>query len=258
MSRLLEIARNRRPVTEVLAGLDDKNPAASLAAGQTLVAEAKNAGISMRDYLRLAIDPNAGDFKGAGLNGYEVALAHLGLPVKNDMDEGILLQAAGETFQFRPGTRALFPEVIDDVVQWKYRQNQTEKVDGFLANTRNSDGVELITKIIDDKAEDYQQTGVIAEGSRIPIRSLKADQKTVTFHKFGGGYEFTYEFERRVSLDVVTPYANRVNREAGLGQVAIVTGLLINGDGVNGAAAVTNASDIAATIVDNAALRPAA
>lgn len=252
MSKLLDIARNRRPVTEVLAGLDSENPVESLKAGQVLVAKAKEAGITMRDYLRLAIDPNAGDFKGSGLNGYEVSLAHLGLPVQNDMDQGILLQAAGETFQFRPGTRALFPEVIDDVVQWKYRQNQTEKVDGMLANSRGSDGVELITKIIDDKAEDYQQTGVIAEGARIPIRSLKTDQKSVIFHKFGGGYEFTYEFERRVSLDVVTPYANRVNREAGLGQVAIVTGLLVNGDGVNGAAPVTNASDLAASIVDNA------
>jgi hypothetical protein len=254
MSKLLDIARNRKPVDQVLVGLDSENPAESLSAGQTLVARAKEAQIPMRDYLRLAIDPNAGDYKGAGLNGYEVALAHLGLPVKNDMDEGILLQAAGETFQFRPGTRALFPEVIDDVVQWKYRQNQTEKVDGLIANSRGTDGVELITKIIDDKAEDYQQTGVIAEGARIPIRSLKSDQKSVIFHKFGGGYEFTYEFERRVSLDVVTPYANRVNREAGLGQVAIVTNLLINGDGVNPAASVTNASDLAAGIVDNAAV----
>jgi hypothetical protein len=208
----------------------------------------------MRVYLRLAIDPSAGDFKGSGLNGYECALAHLGLPTQNEIDSGILLQAAGETFQFRPGTRALFPEVIDDVVQWKYRQNQTEKVDGLLANSRGSDGVELITKIIDDKAEDYQQTGVIAEGARIPIRTLKTDQKSVIFHKFGGGYEFTYEFERRVSLDVVTPYANRVNREAGLGQVAIVTSLLINGDGVNPAAPVTNASDLGALNVDNAAI----
>jgi predicted transcriptional regulator len=108
--------------------------------------------------------------------------------------------------------------------------------------------------VIDDKADDYQQTGVIAEGARIPIRSLKTDQKSVTFHKFGGGYEFTYEFERRVSLDIVTPYANRIEREVQIGQVGMVTDLLVNGDGVNGAAPVVNASDLGAAIVGNAAV----
>lgn len=251
---LLEIARNRQPVEVVLAGLLDENPTASLRAGQTLVAKAKQAGLSVRDYCRLAVDTNTAEFKGSGLNGYEVALAYLGLPHKDDFDQGVLLQAAAETFQFKPGTRAFFPEVIDDVVQWKYRQDGIENVDGMLANSRGTNGVELITKIVDDKAEDYQQTGVIAEGARIPIRSLKTDSKSVTFHKFGGGYEFTYEFERRVSLDIVTPYANRIEREVQIGQVGIVTDLLINGDGVNPAAPVVNASTLAGEIVDNAAV----
>jgi hypothetical protein len=251
---LLQIARNRKPAEEVLAGLLSDNPSESLKAGQVLVAKAKNAKLALRDYCRLAIDPNAGEFKGSSLNGYECALSHLGLPFKDDLDQGVVLAAAAETFQFKPGTRAFFPEVVDDVVQWKYRQDAIESVDGMLANSRGTNGVELITKIIDDKAEDYQQTGVIAEGARIPIRSLSTDQKSVTFHKFGGGYEFTYEFERRVSLDIVTPYANRIEREVQLGQVGIVTNLLINGDGVNGAAPVTDASDLAALIPDNKAV----
>jgi hypothetical protein len=251
---LLEIARNRKPVEQVLLGLDSDNPAESLAAGQKLVATAKNAGLSMRDYCRLAIDPNAGEFKGSGLNGYEVALAHLGLPFKDDLDQGIVLQAASETFQFKPGTRAFFPEVIDDVVQWKYRQSSIENVSGMLANSRGTNSVELITRVVDDKAEDYQQTGVIAEGARIPIRTLKTDSKSVTFHKFGGGYEFTYEFERRISLDIVTPYANRIEREVQIGQVGIVTDLLINGDGVNPAASVTNASALGLQFTGHAAI----
>jgi hypothetical protein len=251
---LLEIARNRRPVDVVLAGFLDDNPAASTAAGQKLVAAAKNAGLTVRDYCRLAIDPEQGAYKGAGLNGYECALAYLGLPARDDIDQGVLLQAASETFQFKPGTRAFFPEVIEDMVQWNYRQDQIESVVPMLANSRGTSSVELITRVIDDKEADYQQTGVIAEGARIPIRTLKTDSKSVTFHKFGGGYEFTYEFERRVSLDVVTPYANRVAREAQIGQVAIVTDLLVNGDGVNPAAPVVNASDLGAAIVDNAAV----
>lgn len=255
-ANMLEVIANRKPAEEVLANLASDNFATSLAAGQDLVTAAKRVGLPVGDYLRLAINPNKGQFAGAGLNGYEAALAFLGLPVKDDFDQGIVLQAAAETFQYRPGTRALFPEVIDDVVQWRYRQTQLENIEDFISQSRNVNGVQVITNIIDDKAEDYQQTGIIAEGARIPIRSLKTAEKNVSFHKYGGGYEFTYEFERRVSLDVVTPYANRVNREAGMGQTTTAISLLINGDGTpgNGAAPVVNASAIANEIAGNAAV----
>lgn len=256
LNTMLDVIAKRKPAEEVLANLASDNPATSLAAGQELVTQAKRVGLPMGDYLRLAIDPNKGQFAGAGLNGYEAALAFLGLPVQDNLDQGIVLQAAAETFQYRPGTRALFPEVVDDVVQWRYRQTQLERIDDFVAQSRNINGVQVITNIIDDKPEDYQQTGIIAEGARIPLRSLKTANKNVDFHKYGGGYEFTYEFERRVSLDVVTPYANRVNREAGMGQVTTAIGLLINGDGTpgNAAAPVVKASEIAAQINGNGAV----
>jgi hypothetical protein len=255
-TNILEVIAKRKPAEELLANLASDNPAVSLAAGQELVTSAKRAGLPVGDYLRLAVNPRAGQFAEAGLNGYEAALAYLGLPVRDDYDQGIVLQAAAETFQYRPGTRALFPEVVDDVVQWKYRQTQLESIDDFIAQSRNINGVQMITNIIDDEAGDYQQTGIIAEGARIPLRSIKDAKKSVDFHKYGGGYEFTYEFERRVSLDVVTPYANRVNREAGMGQTTTAISLLINGDGTpgNAAAPVVNASAIAAEISGNSAV----
>lgn len=256
LNTMLDVIAGRKPAEEVLVNLNSDNPAVSLAAGQELVTQAKRVGLPMGDYLRLAIDPKAGKFAGSGLNGYEAALAFLGLPVQDNLDEGIVLQAAAETFQYRPGTRALFPEVVDDVVQWRYRQTNLERIEDFIAQSRNINGVQVITNIIDDKDEDYQQTGIIAEGARIPLRSLKTANKNVDFHKYGGGYEFTYEFERRVSLDVVTPYANRVNREAGMGQTTTAISLLINGDGTpgNAAAPVVKASEIAAQINGNGAI----
>ena len=116
-----------------------------------------------------------------------------------------------------------------------------------MSQSRTINGVEMITTVIDDKAEDYQQTGVIAEGAEIPVRSLRTSEKAVKFYKFGGGIEFTYEFERRASLDLITPYASRMQREVEIGQTAIATALLINGDGVSGAAPNVNATDLAAT-----------
>jgi len=247
MIDLLTIRDNRKPAEQVLAQLKDKNLAASLAAGQNIVAAAKNAKLALPDYLRLAIDPNEGAYKGAKMDGFEAALAYLDLPIRDDYSQGILLQAAAETFTTFPGTRAMFPAVIDNVLQWKYRQDSIENVQNLVSQSRNINGVEMITTVVDDKPEDYQQTGVINEGARIPIRSLRLSEKSVKFFKFGGGYEFTYEFERRASLDVITPYAARQQREVEIGQTAIATSILINGDGVNAAAPVVNASDLAAT-----------
>src|SRR3546814_18374084 len=106
----------------------------------------------------------------------------------------------------------------------------------------------MISTVVDDKDAEYQQTGVIAEGARIPIRSSRTTEKCVKFYKLGGGFEFTYEFERRASLDIVTPYAARMQREVEIGEVAIATGLIIHDDGVTGAAPVLTATDYAATI----------
>lgn len=104
----------------------------------------------------------------------------------------------------------------------------------------------MITQVVDDKEADYQQTGVIAEGSNVPVRSLRASEKAVKFYKFGGGIEFTYEFERRASIDIVTPYAARQNREVEMGKVAMATAMLINGDGVHAAAQTVTATTLAA------------
>ena len=217
---------------------------ASLRAGQKLVQNAKAAKLSMPDYLRLAVTPDPK----AQLDGFECALAYLNLPVREDFSSGVLLQAAAETFSTYPGTRALFPQVVDNILQWKYRQDQIENVGNLVAQTRTVNGVEVLTTVVDDKPEDYQQTGVINEGARIPIRSLRTSEKNVKFYKFGGGIEFTYEFERRASLDLITPYAARMQREVEIGQAAIATAMLLNGDGVNGPAPVVNATDLAAAI----------
>lgn len=247
-ANLIELARKRDAAEVVLADLASSNSAQSLEAGKKLVASAKELGISARDYLRLAIDPNKGEFANDQLDGYETALAYLNLPVKDDFAKGVVMQAAAETFQTFPGVRALFPEVIDDVVQWKYRQDNLESVNGIVAQSRTVAGVEMITTVLDDAAGDYQQYGVIAEGARIPVRSIRGSEHAVRFFKFGGGYEWTYEFSRRASLDIVAPYAARMEREIEIGQVAVATAMLINGDAVHAAAPVVSGSTLATGI----------
>jgi hypothetical protein len=245
MSDLLSIVQNRKPASEVLAGLTSTDRNQSISAGQALVRKAKEAGTNLPDYLRLAIEPS-GAHREAGLDGYEVALATLNLPLADDYSKGIVLQAAADTFATFPGVRALFPAVIDDVVQWKYRQNEFENVDDMVAQTRTINGTELITEVvIDDKEGDYQIEGMIAEGARIPHRSIRTTDRSVQFHKFGSGIEWTYEFSRRASLDMITPYAARMRGEVERAQVAAAYAMLANGDGVHSPAPVVTHDTIA-------------
>lgn len=247
-ANLIELAKSRAPAEEVLAKLSSGNQGESLQAGRDLVQHSRELGISARDYLRLAIDPTKGNFANTELDGYETALMALDLPIQDDFSKGVTLQAAAETFQTFPGVRALFPEVIDDIVQWKYRQDNLESVDGIVSQSRTVPGVEMISTVIDDAADDYQQYGVIAEGARIPVRSIRATEHGVKFYKFGGGYEWTYEFSRRASLDIVAPYAARMEREVEIGQVAVATSMLLNGDAVHAAASTTSAKTMATAV----------
>lgn len=247
-TNLIELTAKRDAAEVVLGKLKSSNFNESIQAGRDLVTDAAALGLDVSDYLRLAIDPAKGAFANKELDGYETALMYLDLPVRNDFAKGVVLQAAAETFQTFPGVRALFPAVMDDVVQWKYKQNQLESTEGVVSQSRTIAGIEMITTIVNDKDEDYQQWGMIAEGARIPVRSIRASEQAVKFYKFGGGYEWTYEFARRASLDLITPYAARMGREVEIGKLAVATLMLINGDGLHAAATVTNGKTLSTAI----------
>jgi hypothetical protein len=241
---LLTLSQNRKPVSEVLAGLNSTERNVSIAAGQKLVRNAKEVGLNVPDYLRLAIAPD-GMYLEAGLDGYETARAYLNLPTADDFDQGVVLQAAADSFATFPGVRALFAPVIDDIVQWKYRQTNLETVEPLISQSRVINGTEMITTVIDDKQEDYVGYGMIAEGARIPVRSIRATDFNAKIFKFGSGIEWTYEFARRASLDLVAPYAARMGAEVERGQVGAAYRMLKNGDPAHAAAPVRNASAVA-------------
>ncbi len=237
MARFLtEVKRGSAEV--ILAGLTDKNSATSTQAGLALIREAKSFDLGLRQYLELAIQPGASDHQRfVGLTGYEAALVSLNLPFKNDFDQGVLLQAASDSFQTYPGTRAMFPEVIDSMLRWKNRQDRIETVDKMVAQSRTINGNEMISTAVEDDSKD-RDTATIAEFGRIPVRTIRTSQTSVGIFKHGSGIRTSYEFERRASLDILTPYALRVARELEISKVKAATSILVNGDGVNAAAPV--------------------
>jgi hypothetical protein len=253
MRDLIEI--QRRPVEDVLKGLRGAR-GESVEAGQSLVRAAADFGLGLRDYLTLSIDTRAGEHANrfAELSGYEAALAHLNLPIRNDFENGIVLQAASETFQTFPGTRAMFPEVIDDVLRFKNRQDQIESVLPMLAQSRTIAGTELISTLVEDDSEE-RGTFTVPELARIPVRTIRTSQQTVGMFKHGSAYRTSYEFNRRASLDLLTPYASRVARELEISKAKAAVTVLINGDGVNGAAEAKNLSTYGADFTSSKTLQ---
>jgi hypothetical protein len=235
----------RQPVETVVGALIAESGHDSREAATKLIAQAREVGLGMRDYLTLAVDTRQGDssarFLEAGLTGYEAALDHLDLPFHNDLSQGVLLQAASDTFQKFPGTRALFPEVIDDMVRWKDRQDQLESTDHLVGQRRTIAGSELISTVVEDDSEE-RGTFIVSELANIPVRTIRTSQTTVGMFKHGSAYRTSYEFNRRASLDILTPFAARVQRQLEISKTAAAVSVLINGDGVNEAAPVKKLS----------------
>lgn len=244
---VLELKANAKPIEEVLGKLKDESKERSRQAGLDLAAQAKEYGLSMGDYLRFAIDLSASEegkkYAEAELDGYEATLAYLGLPVKNDFSKKISLAATNETFKTYPGTRVMFPEVVDSVLRWSSNQDYLENVAALVGNSRTISGTEMIQVVADSDA-DAEGTFLVAEGADIPVRSIKTSETAVRMYKHGSGYEVTYEFDRRAAIDIMVPYVARINRRLELSKVALATQVLINGDGAtgHGAAPVVNQS----------------
>lgn len=238
---------NIRPYSEIKKLDNVKDLAAKLKHEDTgadfglkLAKEAEQFGLSTRDYLLIA-GAEQTDRTNDGLNVYEKLLVELNLPIRNDFERGVYLQAASDTFATYSGTRALFPEVIDDVVRWANRQDQLEQVAPMLANSRTINGVEMLSTVVNDDSAD-RDTYMIAEGANIPVRTIRTSEQRVKIYKHGYAIRSTYEFNRRASVDMLVPYANRIARDLEISKVKVATSILINGDGAYGAAPVVTQS----------------
>ena len=242
---ILELKKNAQTLEKVLGPLLSNVPAESKAHAEVLLTEAKSYDLNMADYLRFKIDlsdEKGKEYAQGGLDGFEAALGFLNLPLKDDYAKKITLAATNDVFQTYPGTRILFPQVVDQVLRFSTRQDQIENVASLVGNSRTINGLELIYMVASSD-EEAEGTFAIAEGSEIPVRKITASEHAVKMYKHGSGYEVTYEFDRRASIDIILPYVARINRRKEISKVATATNIMINGDGAHGAAPVVYQED---------------
>jgi hypothetical protein len=229
----------KRKLEDIVNGLLSDSATESVMAGERLAKDAKEANMSLDKFLDYAVDLSEGeasDLHAKGLSGYEMVNLKMGLPTKNDPRNQVSLAQASETFATKPGSRVLFPYTVDNVLRWNSRMDTMERVEDLIASSRTITGNELVRTVLEDTAED-RKTFRVSEGARIPVRRVKLSNTAVDIFKHASGIEFTYEFERRASLDVITPFAARVERDLQLSKIGSATNIIISGDGVNAAAA---------------------
>lgn len=251
MKNITEI--KKRKLSDITSGLLSESDQEGLFFAEKLQKEAASYGLALDNFLDLAVDLNEGESAalyngGNGLSGFEQVMLKMNLPMKNNFKDQVTLSQASDTFASKPASRILFPYAIDNVLRWNNNLEQMEKVSDLLSGSRTSNGNELI-RIVAEDDENARKTFRVGEGAAIPVRKVRYSEKAVTFFKHGSGIEYTYEFERRAALDIITPFAARVARDLEISKMNAATKIMINGDGVNGAAVATNQStlDSAAT-----------
>lgn len=241
---ILDLLAKRTTADVILGEIGNADsPDASATAGRAILHQCQKYGVSVRDYLNLTIEPEA------GFTGYEMALLTLNMPVRDDFANGMVLQAAAETFQTRPGTKILFKEVIDDIIQWKVRLDNIESASNLIANSRTIDADEMTIRVeLDDGDSENRGTRYVPEGARIPVRSITSGESKVRIFKHGSAIRTTYEFGRNVRLDVLTPFLARIARELEISKAEQAVSVLVNGDGNNNAAPVVAQSQISGVV----------
>jgi hypothetical protein len=133
------------------------------------------------------------------------------------------------------------------MVDWNTKQDQVVSIEALISQTRTVSGTNhLIWEELDDSGANLSMN-TIAEGAPVPITKISSTERAVKFYKVGKGYKFTYEFSRRISIDILTPFVNRLNRQYVLDQARHATQLLINGDGVAGAITTKAETDYGGT-----------
>lgn len=227
----------KRKLEEIYKPLLSENTSEAVFAGQKLIREAKEYGLDLSEFLNYAVDLSEGEeaklFNGGeGLSGFEQVMFKMNLPTHTNSKAQVSLAQASDTFATKPGSRIMFPYAIDNVLRWNENLQVGEKVSDIIAGSRTVAGNELI-RVIGQDDSDARKTFRVGEGASIPVRKVSYSDRSVQFFKHGSGIEYTYEFERRAALDIITPFAARVARDLEMSKMTAATSIIINGDGVN-------------------------
>jgi len=222
-----------------LSNLKKYENAADVPLTAELYREANELGMTFWQYLEVINPSKPGDT----LDAFERQLQASGIVVKSDAVAGIYSSPGEYFFQSdRPGSAVLFPVLLQKTAMWA-KMNRVTDINKLVATTRTIAGTSAYqTVAIDDSsivgADGTGSSFRVDQRGNFPRVKVSWSDKTNAVSKHGVQLDWTYEFVRRASIEVMQTIVARIMLQDQAEVVEEAISVAINGDGTSPAATV--------------------
>lgn len=205
-----------------------------------LYKQAADLGMTFWQFLEVINPSKPGDT----LDAFERQLRASGIVTKSQPEKGIYSSPGEYFFQSdRPGSAILFPVLLQKTALWA-RLNRIADINSLVATTRTIAGTSAYQALFIDDSE-ISGTGAMAHGRRFrvdqrgqfPRVKISWSEKTNAVTKHGVQIDWTYEFVRRASIELMQTVVARLMLQDQKELLNDAVSLAINGDGGPNAAA---------------------
>ena len=192
---------------------------------------ANDAGMTFWQYLEV-IQPSKADDK---LDAFERQLKAAGIIVNSNPEKGIYSSPGEYFFQSdRPGSAILFPVLLQKTALWA-KLNRVADINKIVATTRTIAGTSAFQSLWID---DSEISGADAKGRRFrvdqrgnfPRVKISWSEKTNAVTKHGVQLDWTYEFVRRASIELMQTVVARIMLQDQKEVLNDAINIAINGD----------------------------
>lgn len=117
-----------------------------------------------------------------------------------------------------------------------------------LAATEERIDAAVAEKITMNESETDRQLKFTGEGAELPKTKLSRAEGQVQLFKYGRVLEWTYESARRMKLDIISLFLQRMGIQMGIDETDDLIEVLIGGDGTSGSAVVDTDAEVSGTL----------
>ena len=225
------------------------------------VEAAASRGISLSKYLnetyaKKVVEVNK--MYNSELDAFDIALLSHGIITRDNYEFGI---ESSNLFTFFNGAttnnnRNLFPEFM--IRTLRQISGMPSIINDIVASTRTIQGdaaKQVVLDLTDTSTVGKENKKAlrkrrVAEGSNIPVATLKLGEVAIRIYKYGIGVKATYEVMRRTTIDMFRKQIELISLQAAYDQVSEVIDIIINGDGNTNPAKLYKASKLNTNAVE--------
>lgn len=207
--------------------------------------------ISLSQYLNNKYSEQVDEFNkrtNADLDAFDIALLSHGIITKDNMELGL---SSSPMFSFftTDQNKNLFPEFM--IRQLRQISGMPSIINDLVASVRVITGDSAKQVVLDlsntpagQKNKQSLKKRRIAEGSNIPVATLKLGEMAIKIYKYGIGVKATYEVLRRTTIDMFRKQMELVSVQASYDEVGSVIEVIVEGDGNTNPAVVYKATEL--------------